>query len=224
MKADVVVYGPRPNPYVDKVLRGLALKKLEHRLVEPAGPEDYRRWSPETGLLPVADLAGRRVSDSARILDALDERWPEPPLVSPETKAASSQRSLESWASETFYFYWERWLRLRVAALEDARSERVQGALARFGILRRGAPDAGGARYAAEYAQRLADLANFLGARPFFYADRPSRADLAVYAFLNHASIGSVPEAAAALDAQPNLVEWLRRVGEETRAADAAGA
>jgi glutathione S-transferase len=218
--AAIVVYGPRRNPFVDKVLRGVALKKLEHRLMEPKGPDDYRKWSPETGLLPVADLAGKRVADSHRILDLLDERWPEPPLVSPDAKAAAAQRSLEQWASETFLFYWERYLRQRLQEIEGGAGEPAQGALARFGILRRGGADPTG-RYAAEYAQRIGDLANFLGGRPFFYADRVSRADLAVYSFLRNATVGSVPESAAAVEAQPALLEWMDRVAEETRAADA---
>ncbi len=217
--AAIVVYGPRRNPYVDKVLRAIALKKLEHRLLEPAGPEDYRRWNPETGMLPVADLAERRVADSHRILDVLDERWPEPPLLSADPKTAAAQRNLEKWASETFLFYWERYLRQRVAEIEGGAEERAQGALARFGILRRGGPLAGGARYAAEYAQRIADLANFLGTRPFFYADRISRADLALYSFLGHGTIGSLAVSTAAIESHPGLAEWMERVAEETRAA-----
>jgi glutathione S-transferase len=215
----IVVYGPRRNPYVDKVLRALALKKLEHRLVEPAGPEDYKRWNPETGMLPVADIAGRRVPDSHRILDELDERWPQPPLLADDPKVAAAQRNLEKWASETFLFYWERYLRQRVAEIEGGAEERAQGALERFGILRRGGPLTGGRRYAAEYLQRIADLANFLGARPFFYADRISRADLALYSFLGHGTIGSLAESTAAIESHRGLVEWMERVAQETRAA-----
>jgi glutathione S-transferase len=214
--AEILVYGPRRNPFVDKVVRALVLKKLEHRLVEPSGPEDYRRWNPETGLLPVADLAGRRVPDSHRILDELDVRWPEPPLVSPDPKTAAAQRQLERWTSETFVFYWERYLRQRVLEVEGGAEERTAGALARFGILRRG-PVAAGARFAAEYPQRVADLANFLGSRPFFYADRIGRADLAAYSFLRPATLGaSIPDTAEALEAQPNLVDWMKRVEAET--------
>ena len=50
--------------------------------VEPTSPEDYRRLSPETGLLPLLALESERIPDSAAILDFLDERFPDPPLVS----------------------------------------------------------------------------------------------------------------------------------------------
>lgn len=211
---EILVYGPRRNPFVDKVVRALVLKKLEHRLVEPESPEDYRRWNPETGLLPVADLAGRRVPDSHHILDEVDGRWPEPPLLSPDPKLAAAQRQLERWTSETFVFYWERYLRQRLLKTQD--DEGSAGVLARFGILRRG-PSAASARYATEYPQRVADLANFLGSRPFFYSDRIGRADLAVYSFLRTASEGAdTSDTTAALEALPTLIEWMRRVEAET--------
>lgn len=212
---EILVYGPRGNPFVDKVVRALVLKKLEHRLVEPEGPEDYRRWNPETGLLPVADIAGRRVPDSHRILDEVDGRWPEPPLLSPDPKLAAAQRQLERWTSETFVFYWERYLRQRLLN-EPGDEEGSAGVLARFGILRR-APSAASGRYAAEYPQRVADLANFLGSRPFYYADRIGRADLAVYSFLRTATAGvDVSDTTTALEAQPTLLEWMKRVEAET--------
>jgi glutathione S-transferase len=216
--AEIVVYGPLRNPFVGKVVCALVLKKLEHRVVEPTDPSDYRRLNPDTGLLPVADVAGRRIADSHRILDEIDARWPEPPLVSPDPKTAAAQRQLERWASETFVFYWERFLRQRMEE-EEAAGENDDRALARFGVFRRPALASTGSRYATEYAQRVADLANFLGSRPFFYADRISRADLAAYSFLSTGRIGAVRDTIVALEQHPNLLEWMDRVAEQTRGA-----
>lgn len=212
-KPEIVVYGPPQAPFTDKVLRALTLKKLEHTLVEPSGPEDYRRWSPETGMLPVADLDGERVADSARILDRLDELYPEPPLVAADPKVAESQRRLEIWAEQTFFFYWDRFLR------DEGEQTGGAGRLARFGILgpgERGARDAR-ARYGAEFEQRIADLANFLGDRPFFYADRISRADISVASFLEILRTRAVPGADALLARHPTLLELQLRVDQETR-------
>src|SRR5262245_11925333 len=69
----IVLYGPRA-PLTEKVARGLRLKRLRFELVEPASPEDYARLSPETGLLPLLELDGVRIPDSAAILDFLDDR------------------------------------------------------------------------------------------------------------------------------------------------------
>ena len=73
----VVVYGPAQAPFVTKVGLALRMKRLPYEVVEPKEPEDFRRWNPETGLLPVMDCDGTRVAHSERILDWLDEHHPE---------------------------------------------------------------------------------------------------------------------------------------------------
>ena len=54
----IVLYGPAQTPFTEKVRRGLELKQLAYELREPSGPEDYKRWSPKTGLLPVLSIDG----------------------------------------------------------------------------------------------------------------------------------------------------------------------
>jgi len=161
----IILYGPAPTPFTRKVQGALALKKLPYELVEPQSPEDYRRWSPETGLLPVIEIDGDRTHDSARILDELDRRFPQVPLVARDPKTARSQRRLEHWVEAALSFYWMNYLRQLVEPDESA------------------PPPRAGMRE--EFEQRLTDLANFLGGRPYFYADEPSRADLSVWSFLS---------------------------------------
>ena len=109
----IVLYGPRA-PLTEKVGRALHLKGLGFELVVPAGPEDYARLSPETGLLPLLEFEGIRVPDSSGILDFLDERVPEPSLVSADPRVAREQRRLEKWIDETFAFYILRWVQARL--------------------------------------------------------------------------------------------------------------
>ena len=59
--------------------RALLLKGIDFQLREPNGPEDYRRWSPDTGLLPVLEIDGQRTADSTDILFRLDALCPNPP-------------------------------------------------------------------------------------------------------------------------------------------------
>ena len=56
----ITLYGPAEAPFTVKVERALQLKGVEYLLVAPESPEDYRRWNPETGLLPVLDRDGER--------------------------------------------------------------------------------------------------------------------------------------------------------------------
>jgi glutathione S-transferase len=205
-------------PFVVKVVRALRLKKLPFQLQEPAGPEDFRRWNPETGLLPVIDVDGTRVHDSPRILDLLDERFPEPPLQASDPVAAAAQRRLEHWVGETFFFYWTNYLRSRVEE-EETSTERRGGVgrklLARFGILR-GEPDGAGPGLGPEFERRMDDLVNFLGGRSYFHGDRLSRADLAVYSFLVPMRSGVVPGGPRFLATRPVLAEHMERVEQET--------
>ncbi len=220
----IVLYGPAQTPFTEKVRRGLVLKQLDFELREPSGPEDFRRWSPETGLLPVLTIDSERIADSTAILLRLDERFPNPPLLAPEPKIAAQQRQLEEWADESFLFYFLRWQRIRQQreAAEAASAQR--GGIARIAILRRLLAwlRAGGTWERPETAvsrgigDRLDDLVNLLGTRPFFYAERPSIADLAVYSMLRFVERGAMPDSTQRLLSRPGLVAYMRRVEAET--------
>ena len=57
---------------------------------------------------------------------------------------------------------------------------------------------------------------NLLGTRPFFYADRPSMADLAVYGMLRSVERGTMPGSTQQLLSRPGLIAYMRRVEAET--------
>ncbi len=215
--AEIQLYGPRLAPFVQKVVRALRLKKLDFTLHEPEGPEDYRRWSPDTGLLPAISVDGERVSDSVRILDLLDRRYPQPPLESRDPKVAGAQRRLESWVSETFFYYWVNYLRTENEEAEgepDAVPRRMAslGVLGRFRKLSTPPAEPAGS----EFERRLADLENFLGDRPFFYGDEISRADLAVHSFLE-STRDQVRGGRRMLAKRKRLLALMERVEEQTR-------
>lgn len=201
---------------------GLAFKGFrDFALVSPESPEDYRRWNPETGMLPVMDFDGARVPDSSGILDWLDAQFPDPPFLARDPRTARQQRQLESWIGETFFFYWLRWMRETVLAEEAAKSAGATsgGELARLGILTRvselltDAPERPDER-GPEFARRLDDLVGFLGTRPFLYADQPGRADLTAAAFLRSLERNSIPGGERLLEARPALSALLARVHE----------
>jgi len=223
----ITVYGPGQAPFVVKVGLALRMKKLEFDVVEPSGPEDFRRWSPETGLLPVIEVGGTRVADSSKILDFLDEQFPEPPLLARDPRIARAQRALEQWTGETFYYYWLRWLRAifdMPAILEHPTTGTGPAIsdLARLGVLSRVreaiAERGAGVDFGPlepEFERRLDDLIGFLGARPYFHADRPSRADLTVVAFLRSLETGHIPGGHRMLGERPVLRALMERVASE---------
>ncbi|HEY8121519.1 MAG TPA: glutathione S-transferase family protein [Myxococcota bacterium] len=212
----LILYGGRQVPYTEKCRRALVLKGLPFELREPSGPEDFARWSPETGLLPVMTVDGELVSDSTRILQRIDEIQPEPPLLSSDPTIAAQQRQLEDWADESFLWYFREWLELERATAAPAAPKR--GLFARLRERARPARPPGLTReqIVRGVEDRLNDLVNLLGTRPFFYADRISMADLTVYGMLVSLGRDTIPGAAARIAARPVLGEFMRRVEKET--------
>jgi glutathione S-transferase len=223
----VTLYGPAQAPFTEKVRRALIYKGVDFELREPRTLEDYKRWSPKTRMLPVLDIRGEHVPDSTDILLRLDALYPEPPLLSADPKLAQQQRQLEDWADISFLWYYMKYLHMTSRTtpvpvaldgeLVDAAEERADerppvwrwiGAWIRAG----GTWERPVTGLLRELGDRMDDLVNFLGARPFFYADRLSMADLAVYAMLNAMRRDFVPGSALALAQRPTLVGLMSRV------------
>ena len=88
--------------YSEKVRWPLDCKGIAHRR-RVLGP-DYliRAWrATGQGKLPVLWLDGRAIADSTRIIDALEEHYPEPPLYPLDTAARQRALALEDDLDET---------------------------------------------------------------------------------------------------------------------------
>ena len=224
----ITLYGAARVPYTEKVRRALLYKRIDFGFQEPTCNEDYQRWNPKSGMLPVLHVGDEVIEDSTQILFALDARYPDPPLLAPDPMVASQQRQLEDWADESFLWYWMKYRRLigedlllplKGDKLDQPREEEPNGGpLRRFGAwLRAGGtwerPITGLQR---ELGLRMDDLVNFLGARPFFYSDRLSIADLGVYAMLFTMRRDAIPGSARLLAERPTLVAFMARVEDAT--------
>jgi len=212
----ISLYGHDDTPFTEKCRRALVFKRLPFDLHISTGPEDVKRWSPVTGLLPVMRVDDELVSDSTTILYRIEELKPDPPLLSPDPNVATQQRNLEDWADESFLWYWQEWFRLDGEAPPPA----PESAFARFRrLLGLGAADPrerAKAELVRGLTDRMNDLVNFLGSRPYFYSDQPSLADLTVHAMLRTLRRDEIPGAAGQLSARPALVAFMRRVEAET--------
>ena len=227
----IVLFGSRISPFVEKVARGLGLKKLAFELVEPASPLDLRKWNRQTGKMPVLDLDGERLYDSTFILRTLDERFPSPPLLADDPHLAAAQRQLEDWADESLYWYLMalRWSDRNAAATAEqitgsapALLRPVVRAIVPWWVGRMPAVQGLGRLpydvLVRELGGRLDDLVRVLGDRPFFYDDRPGVADLAVYGQLHMARSGPTPEVDGLIAERAALVAHMQRVEQATTA------
>jgi glutathione S-transferase len=227
----VQVFGNRLSPFVEKVVRAIMLKGLEYTLVPLKTPLDLKRWNPRAGKMPVLDIDGERTYDSTLIVHALDARFPEPPLVDPDPQVAARQRFLEDWSDEALYWYG---MALRWADVNaDATVAQVIGtmpipSLARplvAMIFRRQASAQARAQglarlpidvILAELERRFDELLVWLADRPFFFADHPSVADLAIFAQLQGLQSGPTPQAAERIRRRPALEAYFARVDAAT--------
>jgi glutathione S-transferase len=217
----ITLYSPRAMPFTEKVGRALRWKQLAFELVEPKSPEDYRRFSPETGLLPVVEVDGARIPDSAAILDHLDEHFPDPPLLAADSRVAREQRRLERWIDETFPYYILRWVQRRVGASAQLKAPNEGfplGPMAQLGMIRSDGTlspewfDTSDGGPGPEFVRRLDDLAHMLGKRRFFYADQLSRADLSVCGSLSAMYRDLYPGARGLLEERKALFDHVERV------------
>jgi glutathione S-transferase len=228
--ATIRLFGSRLSPFVEKAARALDWKRLDWSPVDLRSPGDFRRWNPVARKMPVLEVDGERVYDSTFILRRLDELAPEPPLFAADPAVAAAQRLLEDWSDEGLYFYL---MALRWAAPNRAATlaEITSGAPAPLRPLLRpllarrmgSVPIAQGlGRLPYEVLLReagrvLDDLVLLLGRRPFFHADRPSAADLAVYGQLSAGRRDATPDFRALVDDRPPLGDHMKRVEEATR-------
>jgi glutathione S-transferase len=82
--------------YVEKVRWALDYKRVPHvrrTLLPGLHAVKAKRLTGDTSTAPVLTIDGRSIGDSTRIIAAIEERWPEPPLY-PED-AAQRRRALE---------------------------------------------------------------------------------------------------------------------------------
>lgn len=213
------LYGPAATPFTEKVRRGLLYKGVPFDLIEPADPEDYRRWNPESGLLPVLEIDGEIHPDSTSILFKLDELFPEPPLLSTDPRISGQQTQLEDWADENLLFYFNKWSSTRGADPDtEAPNPGISRSLRRvLAWLRAGGtwerPETSVLR---GIGDRLDDLIKFLGTRPFFYSNDVSMADLGVYSMLYTLSLGVIPGSDLLVTDRRVLVDFMRRVEDAT--------
>lgn len=223
---DVRLYTQVRNPFSEKVARALALKKVEFERVIVSESEDIRRLSPEAETLPVLEIGGERRANSGAILHWIDEVYPEPPLLSSDSKVAEAQRSLAEWSDSSFAFYWNRWTASQELEQDDIEGggddagflERMRASLGRsLGIgVRASRADALELQVIDGISRRLDDLESLLGDRTYFHAEQPSMADLAVFGMLLLIQHGPIPGSKEMLAARPSLVAYLHRLEAAT--------
>jgi glutathione S-transferase len=99
----VVFYDWPYSPFCMKVRAILDYKSVDYRTIKPlAARGKLRRRG--TGKVPAVEIDGNFVTDSTDIAYALDERFPNPPLLPPTERERGLNHAIEEWADESLYF------------------------------------------------------------------------------------------------------------------------
>jgi glutathione S-transferase/RNA polymerase-associated protein len=190
----VLLYEHPLSPYAQKVKIALREKGIafEPRIPDlfTGGDAAFRAASPRLEVPALVD-GETAVFDSTIILEYLEDRWPDPPLLPTGAAMRARVRMLEE-LCDTYYEA------INWAVFEVRVFQRATGALA----------DQLMARAAEQVAGVNGYLDRQLADRPFFNGDRFGWGDLSIVPFVNAAaSSGHAPAAGSALAA------WLARVG-----------
>ncbi len=204
----ILVYEHPLSPYAQKVKIALAEKGIpfDTRLPEAFGSgavrdEEFKRDNPrhEVPALVDGDL---HVVDSTVILEYLEDKFPEPPLLPPGPAERARVRMLEDVMDTQYEAI--NWALLEIEGFKRASGELRERLLARA---------------AGQTALLQAWLERQLAGRPWFTGERFGWGDIAVAPHLNiSAAFGNAPRP------DGRLADWLKRANERPSVAAAAAA
>ncbi len=187
------------SPFCNKIRKVLAFKNIDFDTINYNGlrARDAAALSP-AGKLPVLDIDGERIQDSAVIAAALEKRYPEPALYPSDPVDRARACFWEDWAGESLYWF-EIYFRfvdpearaLATRLLTEGRSgiERIAMGVALGRIYPSKARAQGIARQPVEHVDarfdhHLDNLDCLLGSSAFLVGDVQTIADISVAAQL----------------------------------------
>jgi glutathione S-transferase len=220
-KSSIVFYDWPYPPFCRKVRAILDYKRLEYLTVNPLAARGRLRRQ-GTGKVPAVEIDGRFVTDSTEIAYALDERFPDPPLLPEGPRERGLCHAIEDWADESLYFLglYYRWfeeegrkpvagvfgssLKGRLAYLYYRRL--ILGQLRGQGTLRK-SPE----HVAADLERNLDAAEGLLTPGPYVLGAQPYLCDFALWGQLNY--LNRTPVGREAIGKRPAIVEFVRRLG-----------
>jgi glutathione S-transferase len=205
------------SPFCMKVRAILDYKHLKYECMNPLLARRIlnRRG---TGKVPAIDIDGDFITDSTDIAYALDERFPDPPLLPSKAHERGLAHAIEDWADESLYFIglYYRWYeaegRKPVAAVFGASLKgrltyrfylrRILGQLRGQGTLRK-TPQ----QIAVDLERNLDAVEQLLATGPYVLGDAPYICDFALWGQLKY--LARTPVGGAAIASRKRVRVYL---------------
>lgn len=218
--AGIIFYDWPHSPFCMKVRAILDYKRADYRSVNPLAAR-AKLLKRGTGKVPAIEIDGAFVTDSTNIAHALEERFPDPPLLPSNQRERAICHAVEDWADESLYFLglYYRWFekegRKPVASVFGAS---LKGRLAYRYYLRlilRQLRGQGTLRKQPEDVRRdlerqLEAVEGLLTPGPYVFSDKPYPCDFALWAQLNY--LNRTPSGHAEIDKRPTIAAFIKAV------------
>ena len=218
------------SPFCIKVHRALCAKGLGYKVVNVGSPSEMKRINPGKNKVPVLEYEGGLTADSSRIIELLEQKHPDPPLLPQNPAARARVRLLEDWADEALYWFpvYLRWLdddnfqvlaRSFFAKLPPPMRWFVPG-IVRRQVVKQVQGQGLGRLSQIEMLDQLEEhclmLEQLLGADDFLTGEELTVADLAVFGPRASLRAPITPQGRELLTRHPRLLTWMRNVDEAT--------
>ena len=209
-----------------KVRAILDYKGVQYQRVTPLGSTMLKlRRRGKTGKVPAVEIDGKLIVDSTDIAYAIDEKFPDPPLLPADARERGLCHALEDWADESLYFIglYYRWYEAEGRkAVPAAFGKSVSGGILYRYYLRmmlaqiRGQ---GTLRKSPEHVRRdlerhLDATEGMLAARPYLLGDRPYLCDFALWGQLNY--LNRTPVGGEAIKPRQAIGSYIVRMTPES--------
>ena len=220
-EAPITFYDWPYSPFCMKVRAILDRKAFEYKSVNPLGSAYGKLRRRGTGKVPAVEIDGQFVTDSTDIAYALDERFPDPPLLPDDPHQRGLCHAVEDWADESLYFLglYYRWYdaegRKPIAGVFGRTwrgrltyrfyLKRILGQVRGQGTLRK-SPD----HVRRNLDRNLNAAEQLLAPGPFVFGDEPYLCDFALWGQLNY--LNRTPVGGKAIGKRKALVEFIERL------------
>ena len=223
MSGRIIFYDWPYSPFCMKVRAMLDYKQLDYERI-PALAARRTLARRGTGKVPAVEIDGKFVTDSTEIAYALDERFPDPPLLPAERRERALAHALEEWSDESLYFiglYYRWYDRSGRREIPGKFGKSLKGRLAyRFYLARilrqlkgqgtlRKSPD----HVARDLKRNLEAIEALLRLGPYLLGKQPYLCDFAIWGQLEY--LRGTPVGGTALNGRDRIVKFLRRLGSK---------
>jgi glutathione S-transferase len=217
----IVFYDWPYSPFCMKVRAILDYKRLTYESVNPLRARGMLSQR-GTGKVPAVEIDGEFITDSTDIAHALDERFPDPPLLPVDSRQRGLVHAIEEWADESLYFIglYYRWFEAEGRKpIAGVFGSTFKGKLAYRFYLRRilnqlrsqGTSRKSPAHVRRDLERNLEAVERLLTPGPYTFGDKPYLSDFALWGQLNY--LNRTPIGRAAIARKDRIEDYIQRLG-----------